>query len=166
MVFKVILLGKEKPNIGIRTSKVWDENLYKDKGEKTYIDLMKRDECTNLFTKFITRNEYIGFNQVISKILYAGVKNPGIIFYKTLKDNCKYIDEKDENGNNILEKFGEATLDIEEGFDINKREIKIDMKMGGTYIYTIAKYLVNGKYKKTTQNFIKFKKSENLINNF
>ena len=52
MVFKVILLGKEKPNItGARTSKVWDENLYKDKGKKTYIELMKRDECTNLFTK-------------------------------------------------------------------------------------------------------------------
>ena len=161
----IIRKRKAKYTIGVRTSRVWDENLYKDKGEKTYIELMKRDECTNLFTKFITRNEYIGFDQVISKILYAVAKKPDIIFYKTLKDDCKYIDEKDENDNFILEKFGEATLDIEEGFDMDNREVQIDMKMGGTYIYAIAKYLINGKYKETTQNFIKFKKSENLINN-
>ena len=33
------------------------------------------------------------------------------------------------------------------------------MKMGGTYIYTTAKYLINGKHIETTQNFINIKNS-------
>ena len=122
---------------------------------------MKRDECTNLFEKFITRNEYIEFNKIIPKKFHAVAKKLKIEFYKTLKDNCKYIDERDENNNLIIEKFGEATFDIEEGFDMDNREIQIEMKMGGTYIYTIAKYLINGKSIDTTQNFINYKDSKN-----
>ena len=89
---------------------------------------MERDECINLFSKFITRNEYIGFDQTISGIFYAIEKKPMISFYKALKDNCKYIDEKEENNNLVIEKFGEVPFDIEKGFDINNREIKTDMK--------------------------------------
>jgi len=121
--------------------------------KKEYVELMKRDECTNLFSKFITRNDYILFDQIITKYFYAETKIPKIIFYKTLKDDCKYIDEKDENNNLIIEKFGEVTFDIREGFDIDNRGIKIDMKLGGTCIYTTAKYLINGKQIETIQNF-------------
>ena len=155
----IIRKRKAKYTIGIKTCDEWDDIKYKDKGKKERNELMNRDECTNLFTKFITRNEYFEFDQVISKILYAVSKQPKIIFYKTLKDDCKYIDEKDENNNLIIEKFGEVTFNIEEGFDMNNRDVQIDMKMGGTYVYAIAKYLINGKFKDTTQNFINYKNS-------
>ena len=62
----------------------WDDNLYKDKGKKEYVELMKRDECTNLFSKFITRNDYILFDQIITKYFYAETKIPKIIFYRNL----------------------------------------------------------------------------------
>ena len=155
----IIRKRKAKYTIGIKTCDEWDDIKYKDKGKKERNELMKRDECTNLFGKFITRNEYFEFGQVISKRLYAVSKQPKIIFYKTLKDDCKYIDEKDENNNLIIEKFGEVTFNIEEGFDMNNRDVQIDMKMGGTYVYAIAKYLINGKFKDTTQNFINYKNS-------
>ena len=155
----IIRKRKAKYTIGIKICDEWDDIKYKDKGKKERNELMKRDECTNLFKKFITRNEYFEFDQVISKRLYAVSKNPKIIFYKTLKDDCKYIDEKDENNNLIIEKFGEVTFNIEEGFDMNNRDVQIDMKMGGTYVYAIAKYLINGKFKDTTQNFINYKNS-------
>ena len=149
----IIRKRKAKYTIGVKVQQPWDDNLYKDKGKKEYVELMKRDECTNLFSKFITRNDYILFDQIITKYFYAETKIPKIIFYKTLKDDCKYIDEKDENNNLIIEKFGEVTFDIREGFDIDNRGIKIDMKLGGTCIYTTAKYLINGKQIETIQNF-------------
>ena len=133
--------------------------IYIKKGRKKYYELMERDECINLFSRFIKRNEYIEFDQIISHIYFAISKKPKINFYKTLKDNCKYIDERDENNNLIIEKFGEALFDIEKGFDKDNCQIKVDMKMGGTYIYTTAKYLINGKHIETTQNFINIKNS-------
>ena len=149
----IIRKRKSKYTIGIKIARMWDENLYKDKGKKGYNELFKREECTNLFQKFITRNEYIGFDQIISHIFSAGSKSPFIIFYKTLKDNCTYIDEKDENNNLIIHKFGEVEFNLEEGFDINNLDLKINMKMGGTYIYATAEYVINGKHIDTTQHF-------------
>ena len=101
----IIRKRKAKYTIGIMVSEVWDDIKFKDKGKKERNELMNRYECTNLFEKFITRNEYIEFDKVIPKRLKALTKQPKIIFYKTLKDDCKYIDEKDENNNLIIEKF-------------------------------------------------------------
>ena len=92
-------------------------------------------------------------------MFYSVSKQPKIIFYKTLKDDCKYIDEKDENNNLIIEKFGEIIFDIEEGFDMDNRDVQIDMKLGGTYIYAKAEYLINGKSIDATQSFIDYKNS-------
>ena len=64
-----------------------------------------------------------------------------------------FIDEKDENNELIIDKFGEIIFDIEEGFDINDRNIRIDMKMGGTKIICSAVYLRNGKHIEITQHF-------------
>ena len=134
-------------------SKLWDENKHRDKGIKEYNDL-KGYQCINLFSKFITINQYIGFEQIISKEYDTIGAKPKIIFYKTLKENCTYIDEKDENSNLIINKFGEVVFDIGEDYDVNNRMIRIDMKLGGTYIYASAIYLKNGKKIKTIQTFV------------
>ena len=69
-----------------------------------------------------------------------------------MKENCTYIDEKDENSNLIINKFGEVVFDIGEDYDVNNRMIRIDMKLGGTYIYASAIYLKNGKKNKNNTN--------------
>ena len=103
--------------------------------------------------KYISKNEYIGFDQVISRTLRAIDKKITIKFYKTSKNDCTYIDEKDENNKLILEKFGEAELNMEDNFDMNSREVKIDIKMGGTYIVVSAIYLKNEQHIETIQHF-------------
>jgi hypothetical protein len=144
---------KSKYTIGIKTSRDWDENLYKKNGIKKFNDMEKKWKCTNLFSKFITRNEYIEFNEIKSRKYVAIQKKPSIIFYKTLKNDCKYIDEKDENNKLIIKKFGEVIFDIENGFDMENRNVRINLKLGGTYIYATAEYLKNGKKLEIMQNF-------------
>ena len=75
-----------------------------------------------------------------------------IAFYKTLKENCKYIDEKDKFGNLIIYKFGAVKFDIK-NFDKAHPQVRINMKMGGTYIYATAIYLNNNIEIQITQNF-------------
>jgi len=86
---------------------------------------------------------------LISKKFTVIKIKPSIVFYKTLKENCTYIDEKDENGQLIIEEFGEVEVDLEKDFDLSKRDVRIDMKIGGTYIYATAVYLKTGKITKT-----------------
>ena len=149
----IIRKRKSKYTIGINVCRKWDENLYKDKGIKI-INEYDGEQCCNLFSIFITRNQYIGFNEIISKPFSANKIKPLIEFYKTFKKECTYIDEKDENNQLIIEKFGEVEFDIGEDFDEYNRKVRIDMKMGGTYIYASVVYLKTGKELKILQNFI------------
>ena len=140
----IIRKRKAKYTLGIKMSDDW-ENKYEGKGIKEYSEIEKRYQCCNLFSKFITRNEYIKFNKVIKHDYKANSQNARIILYKTVGENCTYIDEKDENGKLIIEEFGQFNFDIGEDFDINKREIIIEMKLGGTYIDVSAIYKKTGK---------------------
>ena len=149
----IIRKRKSKYTIGIKAHRDWEENRYKDKGIKISTEL-DGDQCSNLFSKFITRNQYIHFDQIISHKYTALEIIPPIVFYKSFKENCKYVDEKDENNQLIIEKFGEVEFDIGKDFDEYNRKVRIDMKMGGTYIYASAVYLKTGKKIKTIQNFV------------
>ena len=149
----IIKKRKAKYTIGIKCSKKWDEKLHKDKRIKKN-NKLKGYQCSNLFDKFITRNQYIDFGQVLTNKYDAINPNPRIVFYKTLKDNCTFIDEKDENNNLIINEFGNVVFNIGKSYDVNNRFIKIDMKMGGTYIVVSAVYLKNGTEIKTIQNFV------------
>ena len=142
----IIKKRKAKYTIGIICSKQWDENLHKNKGIKIEDNNnYKGDRCCNLFDKFITRNQYIDFGKVISQKIDAIDPNPIFIFYKTLKEDCTFIDEKDENNNLIINKFGEVQFNIGEDYDKDNRMIKINVKLGGTYIVVSAVYLKTGK---------------------
>ena len=66
-----------------------------------------------------------------------------IDLYKTNKDNPTFIDEKDDNGNLIVSKFGEIILDVKDKFDPNSKEVIVEMKFGGTFISISAKYVKN-----------------------
>ena len=149
----IIRKRKSKYTIGIKVHRAWEEKKHKDKGIKIHNEF-EGDQCSNLFRKFITRNQYIEFNTIISKNFSAMKINPSIVFYKTFKEDCTYIDEKDENNKLLIEKFGEIEFNIGTDFDKDFRDVRIDMKMGGTYIYISAVYLKTGKKIETLQNFI------------
>ena len=148
----IIRKRKSKYTIGINAYRSWKEEEHKDKGKKIFNEY-DGEICSNLFSKFITRNQYINFDEIISKNYLANKVKPLIEFYKTSKENCKYIDEKDENDQLIIEKFGEVEFDIGEDFDEYNRKVRIDMKMGGTYIYASAVYLKTGKELNIIQHF-------------
>ena len=148
----IIRKRKAKYTFGIKKSSIW-KDIYKGKGIKSYEEVEKDYYCSNLFSKFITRNQYVFFDEIITKTFQALNPNPEIIFYKTNKEDCTYIDEKDENGNLILEKLGSATFDIGEDFDVNQRDVIIEMKLGGTYIDICAILSKNGKKLNITKSF-------------
>ena len=140
----IIRKRKAKYSLGVLALEEWDEK-YKDKGIKKFSEIYKKYLCTNTFSKFITVNQYIKFNEVIRQEYEAPIKNPNITFYKTYKENCTFIDEKDENGQLIIEKFGKINFDIGEDYDINKRDVIIEIKLGGTYIDVSVIYEKTGK---------------------
>ena len=150
----VIRKRKARYTIGIRSSRDWEENIHKDKGIKESYDLHEGYYCTNLFSKFITVNEYISFDKIITKKYDAMIPNPSIIFYKTSEENCTFIDETYEDGKPKLEKFGEFVFHIGNDYDKNKNLVKVYMKMGGTYIDVSAVYVKTGKNLPITQNFV------------
>ena len=108
---------------------------------------------SNLFSKFITINQYINFNDVIRKNYNCLDKSTNIIFYKTYKENCTYTDEKDENNQLIIHKFGGVVFKIGEDYDRNQKDITIEMKLGGTYIDVKAIYMKTGKTLNIIQSF-------------
>ena len=148
----IIRKRKAKYTFGIKKCSIW-KDIYKGKGTKSYEEVEKDYYCTNLFCKFIKRNQYILFDEIITKNFEALNPNPEIIFYKTNKEDCTYIDEIDENGNLILKKLGSATFEIGEDFDVNQRDVIIEMKLGGTYIEICATLKKNGKKLNITQTF-------------
>ena len=134
----IIRKRKAKYTLGIKMAYEWKQK-YEGKGIKKYEELDKKYYWTNLFNKFYTINEHIEFNKKIIREFKATNPNPELIFYKTNKKDCTYIDEKDENGNLIIEEFAKVKYNIED-FDINKNEVIIEMKLGGTYIDVCVTY--------------------------
>ena len=64
-----------------------------------------------------------------------------IQFYKSDYDGPVYVTgQKDENGNEITEKFAELYFKVED-FDQNEPGVKITIKLGGTFISAQIKYL-------------------------
>ena len=140
----IIRKRKAKYTLGIGMAVKWDDK-YQGPGVKIYNELEQEYKCNNLFSKFITINQYINFDDVITHHYRAMDQNQSITLYKTTKNDCTYKDEKDENGQLVIHKFGEFTFPIGEDFDINDRRITIKMKLGGTYIDVCAIYEKTGK---------------------
>ena len=149
----IIRRRKARYTLGIQKACPWKEE-FEGKG----IKIKSEDNkfyCNNLFMKFITINQNIEYDKKISHFLKSTNSTPDIIFYKTNKEDCTYIDEKDENDKNkeVLERLGNIKFNIGNDFDIKYPGVQIDMMMGGTFIDVTATYLKNGKKLNVTQNF-------------
>ena len=130
----------------------WKEK-FQGKGIKDSNTIEKCVQCSNLFSKLITRNDYVEFDKVIWHSYKALIPNPEIVFFKTLRENCTFIDEKDDNGKLIIHEFGRVVFNIGEAFDVNKRDVIVKMKLGGTYIDVSAIYEKTGKKEDYIQFF-------------
>ena len=149
---EIIRKRKAKYTLGIQINSKW-EDKYQEHGKRNFLQCQNDYYCTNLFSKFITINQYIEFNDIIRKYYIALDKKTNIAFFKTNRDNCTYTDEKDENGNLIIHEFGSVIFNIDEDYDRNQKDIVIEMKLGGTYIDVNAIYVKTGKRLNVIQNF-------------
>ena len=123
-----IVQRKAKYTLGIKCSKKLD-NI----------------EHNNFFSKFINKGDNIYTDTEIENNYYMNSSRATIELYKTENNDVKFCDEKDENGELKIYKFGEYIIDVGNDFDENNREIIITIKWGGTFITSSAKYCKTNK---------------------
>ena len=76
-----------------------------------------------------------------------------IEFYKSDFDGPIYVvGQKDEKGNELTKEFGSLQFSVD-NFDINDTGVKIEIKLGGTSISAIVKYLKTGEEINQTFSF-------------
>ena len=77
----------------------------------------------------------------------AGRRSATLNFYKSLKPNPIFTFEKG------VEKIAECKLDAEKDYPIGERDIKVYMKLGGTFIDVQGVHLKSGKNISAKFNF-------------
>ena len=146
----IISPRKAKYSFGIKVRDKWDEKLHNNGGIKIYDELDKIFRCENIFSKFIDKNESISFDKEIINSYKMAFSKVTVELYKTKYKNIIFCDEKDENGNLKIFKFGEFIIDVGNNFDISKRDAYVKMKIGGTFISAKAIYCKTGESAKIT----------------
>ncbi len=128
-----------KFTIGVNVNTNWNEKLHGKREDLKYFDeLDNRYYCINVFNSIILMNQKVGIDEIISKKFSINHSKNIIKFYKTIEQNIIFIDEN--LANKKLLQFGELTLDVGESFDINNRNIIIELYLGGTFIDAKVKY--------------------------
>lgn len=145
----IISPRKAKYTFGIKACKEWEEK-YSNSGIKQKYEIDNSDMCDNLFSKFITKYDNLRPDKEIIKSYTMMKSKINIELYKTELDNVTFCDEKKENGELKVFKFGEFIIDVGDEFDIEQRKAIVKMKMGGTFITTSAIYCKTGKNAKIT----------------
>ena len=137
----IISPRKAKYTFGIKTSDIWDEKKHRKGGIKIYDKNDKIYRCKNGFSKFITKNDNLRpYDEICHKFTMNNSK-ANVELYKTERENATFCDEKDENGNIIVTKFGQFIIDVENNkFDKSNKEVEVKMKLGGTFISASAIY--------------------------
>ena len=131
-----------KFTIGINVKEKWNESLHGKRNDLKYFD--KIDNCyfcKNIFSPIILKNQKVGINEIISQ-KYIMKSSKGVAkFYKTIYNNVIFIDEKStKTSKKKLLQFGEIRLDVGNSFDINKRDVVVELYLGGTFIDAKIKY--------------------------
>ena len=128
-----------KFTIGVNVNTNWNEKLFGKREDLKYFDkLANCFKCSNVFFPIILRNQKVCIDEIISKNFKMSSSKKTIKFYKTIGQNVIFIDEN--LANKKLLQFGELTLDVGESFDINNRNIELELYLGGTFIDAKVKY--------------------------
>ena len=148
MSHNIITPRKAKYTFGIEVSENWDDSKHQIGGKKIYNKLDEVYHCENLFSKFITKGQNLRPDEVIEHSYLMCGSKANIELYRTEKNNVVFCDEKNENGELIVWKFGNFMIDVGKDFDSsskNMRKVIVKMKMGGTFISAEAIYCKTGK---------------------
>ena len=136
---------KAKYTFGIKVSKKWKDSIHNSGGKKRFDEIEKIFKCTNIFSKFITKGDELRPDEIIEKSYNIKGPKATIELYKTEENNVLFCDQKDENGKLKIWKFAEYEIDVGNDFDIKEKEIIVKMKLGGTYITSMAIYCKTNK---------------------
>ena len=130
-----------KYTIGMGFDDIWNEEIHSEKGEKYYNEEKKIWMCNDCFYKFIEVNQKLKINEEISagSLSMTGPRSTTLTFYKSLKPNPIFTFEKG------VEQIAECKLDAEKDYPIGERDIKVYMKLGGTFIDVQGVHLKSGK---------------------
>jgi len=144
-----IVQRKARYTIGMDSLQLWDEELHSKNGKKFYSKEKDVWGCSNCFLLFIKVNQTIKLGQEIIKEAHFNLPSYGEMnFYKTLKNNPIFFDEKG------IEKIGKLRLDAGKDYPLDERDCIITMRIGGTFIDVKAKHLKSGKTIRTKLDFI------------
>ena len=145
----IIMERKAKYNIGMSFRDYWKESIHSKMGKKIYNSKTGKYQCQKCFSKFITINQVLKLNNIISHSYHMiGKRKCHLKFYKTKKSNPIFTFEEG------IELIGECKLDT--GKDYNnyeEREIVVNLKFGGTFIDVNAIHLESGKNISAKFNF-------------
>ena len=67
-----------------------------------------------------------------------------IELFRTDEENVTFVDEKDDQNNLKVFKFGVIILDVGDKFEPNNKSVYVEMKFGGTFVSVSAKYSKTG----------------------
>ena len=148
MSHNIISPRKAKYTFGIRVREKWDNIRYSSGGNKIYDELDKVDECENIFSKFITKGDNLRPDEVIEKSYTMCASKVSVELYRTEEKDVIFCDQKNDNNNLIVWKFGEFIIDVGNDFDYSSSKMRkaiVKMKVGGTYITSWAIYCKTNK---------------------
>ena len=137
----IITIRKAKYTFGIGVFDKW-KNSYEGKGKKILIN--GEENCDNLFSRFITKGENLAYNKVIKRQYFMECPMIFIELFRTDEENVIFIDEKDDQNNLKVFKFGVITLNVGDKYDPNNKSVYVEMKFGGTFVSVSARYSKTG----------------------
>ena len=129
-----------KYTIGISVREKWNKSRHWARKDLKVFD--KKDKCyycINCFSPIIFQNQKIEIEESLSHYYELMDKSSELTFYKTNCDKVKFIDEKylDSNSNEQRKciELCKTYLDVGMHYDSNERQILVELKLGGTYVY-------------------------------
>ena len=142
-------------SLGIKSVDNWGERYEKIPGAiKVEDEKNNRWVCLNAFSVYYKKNRPIKTNAEGKKFIFDMNSNHASIeFYKSDFDGPIYVvGQKDEKGNELTKEFGSLQFSVD-NFDINDTGVEIEIKLGGTSISAIVKYLKTGEQRNQTFSF-------------
>ena len=146
-----IIQRKARYTIGIQSNNIWNEKLHSKNGKRLYDDednVWRCTDCFDSFDIFIKINERIQLGQeIINDYSLIGPRYCAIKYYKTWKSSPIFVDEEG------FEYIGQLNLDAGKDYPIEERDVKVTMRIGGTFIDIQAKHLKSGNSIKAKLDF-------------
>ena len=125
----VIDIRIAKYTIGMDVKNEWSEELHSKNGTKVYDDVDKIWRCEHCFYKYVEVNQKLKYNESVKpgNFKMLGPRSALLKFYQTKNPNPIFTFEEG------VEKILERKLDAKRDYPPGERDVKVEMKFGGTF---------------------------------